>query len=250
MNDRIASDWSVDRFGVLPDHHWSNPSRPWRDRDRDGGDRDPSFHSIVSMDVARSAGRDDRAIKRMRNDLFELVEDALSDCGVDPQSLPYDDHGDGLRLVFAPEILGPTRVIDLLVGGLAIGLREHRRQASATARIRLRVGFHIGLVIRHRGHWSGSALVVPARLLDAEPLREALRDDADVDLAVAVSDAMYQSVVRDRFGHFPPACYREIRVRVKEYDDRAWLLVPRPTCVCAMHEPGCAARGAGTVRLD
>jgi hypothetical protein len=143
--------------------------------------------------------------------------------------------------VFAPEILGPTRVIDVLAGGLATGLREHRRQVSETARIRLRIGFHIGLVSRHRGHWAGGALVVPTRLIDAEPLREALRSDPDVDMVAAVSDAMYQSVVRGRFGHFPLACYREVRVRVKEYDDRAWLLVPRSTCVCAMHDPGCAA---------
>jgi hypothetical protein len=195
------------------------------------------------MDVAGSARRDGRALERMRNDLFDLVENAAARGDIDLESPPFDDNGDGLRLVLTPDV-PPTRAIDVFAVGIEADLREHRRQVEDEARIRLRVAFHIGLVTRHRGSWTGSSLVVPARLVNAKPLRAALRTDPEANLAAAVSNAMYQLVVRDRFGHIPVTCYRKVRVRVKEYDDRAWLLVPRSACVCSLSDRGWAAHEA------
>src|SRR6266511_2640607 len=113
------------------------------------------------------------------------------------------------------------------VVGLTAGLREHRRYVSEQARIRLRVCFDLGLVEAHRGSWAGDVLVRASRLIAAEPVREALRTEPDADLVAVVSDAMYDLVVRHGYGHTPPDSYREIRVRVKEFEGRAWLLVPR-----------------------
>src|SRR6266508_2692979 len=139
----------------------------------------------------------------------------------------YHDNGDGFRFVVPLSLLPPTQVIDTFVGGLTAGLREHRRYVSEQARIRLRVCFDLGLVEAHRGSWAGDVLVRASRLIAAEPVREALRNEPDADLAAVVSDAMYDLVVRHGYGHTPPDSYREIRVRVKEFEGRAWLLVPR-----------------------
>jgi hypothetical protein len=205
--------------------------------------RRPNLYTIVQMDVAGSARWDGPSLERMRDDLFDLIGNVALGGDIDLESMPpCDDHGDGVRLLLPVEAAGPTSVIDVFTNGLAAGLSEHRRQVSASARIRLRVAFHVGLVTRHRGSWTGSSLVVPARLVNSKPLRQALRTGADVDLAAAVSDGMYQAVVRDRFGRIPLTCYREVQVRVKEYRARAWLLVPRPACICALPDHGCAPR--------
>jgi class 3 adenylate cyclase len=222
----------------------SNPPGPWRRPGRTPVHRRPNLYTILQMDVAGSARRDSRSLRRMRDDLFDLVEEVALDGGVDLESLPYDDHGDGLRLLLPPDV-PPPQVIDVFAGNLEAGLREHRRQVDPSARIRLRVSFHIGLVTRHRGSWTGSSLVVAARLVQSKPLRAALRMDDEVNLAAAVSDPMYQLVVRDRFDDTPLTCYRKVRVRVKEYDDRAWLLVPRSE-VCAVAGGRCAAHDAST----
>jgi len=247
MNDRSPPEWRTNRPQNGPGLRWPNPTGPWPRPGRTTG-RHPRLCTIVQMDVAGSARRDGRSLEQMRNDLFDLVENVALRGGIDLETPPYEDTGDGVRLVL-PADVSPTRAIDVFAGGLAVGLRAHRRRVDAEARIRLRVAFHIGLVTRHRGSWTGSSLVVTARLVDSKPLRTALRMNDKIGLAAAVSDPMYQLVVRDRFGHIPLTCYRKIRVRVKEYDDRAWLLVPRSACVCALPDHSGAAHEAGAGRV-
>jgi hypothetical protein len=247
MNDR-PPEWRTNRPQHGPGVRWPTPSGPWPRPGKTTG-RHPRLCTIVQMDVAGSARRDGRSLEQMRNDLFDLVESVALRGEINLETPPYEDTGDGLRLLL-PADIPPTRAIEVFAGGLAAGLHEHRRKVDAAARIRLRVAFHIGLVTRHRGSWTGSSLVVAARLVNSKPLRAALRVDDKVNLAAAVSDPMYQLVVRDRFGHIPVTCYRKIRVRVKEYDDRAWLLVPRSACVCALPDHGCAAHEAGAGRVE
>jgi hypothetical protein len=186
-----------------------------------------NLYSIVLMDVIGSAVFEGQGQRRMRDDLYRLVTDVAADNGVNLDRLLYDDNGDGLRLVVPLNLLPPTRVIDAFVDGLAAGLREHRRYVSPQARLRLRVCFDLGLVEAHRGSWTGDVLVRASRLINAEPVREALRVDLDADLVAVVSDPMYELVVRPRFGRIPPDSYREIRVAVKEFAGTAWLLLPR-----------------------
>jgi hypothetical protein len=187
------------------------------------------LHSVVLIDVAGSASRDSHALRRMRDDLYSLVADVVDDNDVDLDRLPFDDIGDGLRLMVPTDLIRPTRVVDVFVFGLLAGLREHRRYVSPRARIRLRVCFDLGLVRAHRRSWTGYPLVRAARLIEAEDARKALRANPEIDLVAVVSDEMFESVVRHRFGHISPESYQEIRVRVKEFDGRAWLLAPGST---------------------
>jgi len=187
---------------------------------------DLNLYIIVLIDVVGSASRDHQGQRRMRDDLYALVERAAADNGLDLDRLPYDDNGDGLRLVVALHLIPPTRVIDAFVSGLAAGLRSHRRSTSPQGRLRLRVSFDLGLVQAPRRGRTGDALVRATRLVNAEPAREALRTNPDADLVAIVSDAMYELIERHRLGPIPPSSYRQIQVSVKEFDRRAWLLVP------------------------
>jgi hypothetical protein len=190
------------------------------------GQADLNLYIVVLIDVVGSASRDHQGQRQMRDDLYGLVDKVAAANGLDLDRLPYDDNGDGLRLVVAPHLLAPTRVIDAFVSGLAAGLREHRRSARPEARLRLRVSFDLGLVEAHRRGRTGEVLVRATRLVNADAAREALRADPDADLVAVVSDAMYQLIERHRLGQIPPSSYRRIRVNVKEFVGRAWLLVP------------------------
>jgi hypothetical protein len=188
----------------------------------------PNLYNIVLTDIEKSASRSGNGHRHMRDDLYNIVAGVTAAYGgLDlEREVPYDDRGDGLRLILPIDQLPPTRVLDIFVLGLYAALREHRQYVSAAARIRMRVCFDIGLLEHHRRSWTGDPLVRAARLVDAQPVRQLLIDDPDTDLSVIVSDLMYEQIIRPGYGYIGPSCFRKVRVSIKEFDGCAWLLVP------------------------
>jgi hypothetical protein len=199
----------------------TRPTRPER-----------NIYSVVLVDIAGSASRAGVSYRRMRDDLYGIVDGIPLNHGPCLDAVPFQDHGDGLCLIVPLAVLDPTRIVDTFVLGLGAGLREHRRYVNAASRIRLRVCFDLGLVERHRANWSGDVLTRAARLVDAEPVREALRMRPGRDLVGVVSDDLYRSVVCHGFGTFGPDRFREVKVMVKEFSGVAWLLEPPPVEGC------------------
>src|SRR5262245_17592677 len=119
--------------------------------------REPVHHTIVAMDVAHSGGRDDLLQLRMPADLREIVAATLAAQALDLAALPYTDLGDGIRLMIAGA--SPAVLLVPFVPNLASALRQHRRAASAAARLRLRVAITTGLLHRDAGGWAGAPLV-------------------------------------------------------------------------------------------
>lgn len=203
----------------------------------------PNMYSIVLTDVAGSAARDSQGLRRMRDDLYQIMAEVTAENGFDLDSLPFEDTGDGLRLIIPPDLMSPPRVVDAFVLGLTVGLREHRRHVSEVARIRMRVCFDIGIVQEHRRSWTGKPLVRAARLIEARQLRETLSARPNMDLGVILSADMYE-ITRHRAGQIAPEWFREVRVRVKEFRGRAWLLAPPVSLGCAnCTYPWCLAKG-------
>jgi hypothetical protein len=56
---------------------------------------------------------------------------------------------------------------------------------------------------------------VVSRLLDAKPLRRLLADQQDRDLALIVSQSLYQDVVRTGFCSLDPEEFQPVRVNAK-----------------------------------
>jgi hypothetical protein len=188
---------------------------------------------VILMDVMNSASRVGDHHRRMREDLHSMVAAVLAASRLHPGSLSWEDRGDGLRLVLPAGLISPTDVVDTFVLRLSTALREHRRYVSEAARIRLRIAFDLGLLAAHRGSWTGEPVIRVARLVDAEAARDLLTNHVSVDLAVVVSNGLFESVVRHGYGRIAPDCFRQIQVTVKEFDKPAWLLVPHTTSSCA-----------------
>ncbi|GIJ50879.1 hypothetical protein Val02_77650 [Virgisporangium aliadipatigenens] len=176
------------------------------------------------MDIEGSARRDDLAFRRMRDDLYEILDRVTLGDGISATALSCQDCGDGMRVIVPLDVVPPASIVDAFVAGLTAGLREHRRYVDAHARIRLRVSFDIGLIESHRHNWTGEPLIRAARLVDALPVRDALATARDLDLVVVVSDEMFRTVVRHGFGMYGPTRFREIQVQIKEFNSPAWLL--------------------------
>ncbi|GIJ48314.1 hypothetical protein Val02_52000 [Virgisporangium aliadipatigenens] len=185
---------------------------------------EPVHYTIVAMDVAKSGGRDDQLQIRMRADLRAVVAETLAHQGLDTAGIAHDDLGDGVRLI-VPARVTPALLLDPFVPRLVARLREHRKTAADAARLRLRMAVHMGLLHRDGDGWAGRPLVHCARLLDAGPLRRVLTASERPDLAVIVSDDVYEKVVLHGYGLDPDA-YTRVEVAEKETTAAAWVHVP------------------------
>src|SRR5439155_16729829 len=148
----------------------------------------PLHHTVVRLDVADSGSRDDQLQLRMRQDLLAIVGSALAAQAMDRTALDIDDWGDGLRLEI-PATVTPAALLDPFVPNLVAGLCEHRKSVAEAARLRLRMAVHTGLLHRDDAGWAGEPLVHCARLLDAAPVRRALRAAVRADVVLVVSQA-------------------------------------------------------------
>jgi hypothetical protein len=187
----------------------------------------PQLSAVILTDVVGSAAV--KGQRQLRDDLYDLMDGVLLRRGFGLGSFPYDDTGDGLRLFVPLDRVQPTDVVDMFALGLMAELRGLRQGRTARARLRVRVAFDMGLVEPHRRSWTGEPLVRVARLINAGPLRRPFQRDPQLAFAAVVSDGMYGSVVRPGNGYITPESFRPIRVRVKEFDGRAWLLTPYPS---------------------
>ncbi|WP_426502657.1 macro domain-containing protein [Dactylosporangium sp. McL0621] len=206
---------------------------------------EPLHATIVAFDVERSGGRDDHLILRMRSDLRDMVAEVLRRQSIDPGIIDITDLGDGLRLV-VPAQVPPSELLDPFIANLAANLRRHRRTAAPSARLRLRVAVHMGLLHRDDGGWAGLALVHCARLLDSAVLRRHLEAAHRADLAVILSCDVFEQVVGPGYGLDPDAC-GQVLVMEKETSVPAWIHVPgypHPSTVPVVEEPVPAAPDA------
>lgn len=186
-------------------------------------DSDPVFHTIIAVDMVGSGSLPVRTARRLRKDLQSIMMDAFRQQDIDWESLHRDDLGDGFR-VLVPLRHPAVRLVGPLVNHLDAALREHRMHASEVARLRLRLVVHHGLISFDGIGWTGDALVLAARLLDSDPLRQALRENPEVNFAMIVSEAIYNDVILNEYGPPVSAFYR-VEVKAKETRTHAWIYI-------------------------
>jgi hypothetical protein len=186
----------------------------------------PAYRPMLVVDVERSAGRGDVALQQNRSVLRAALMDTFRESGLDWDAYHRTDTGDGMRLVFGADV--PKRaLLHPLVHELAVRLRAHNQTAGELNRIRVRMAVHAGDVHVSDGEVVGSSLELLARLEDSATLRTALRNAPEaVTVALAVSDHIYQEVVRHRYAGIDPATYHRVEFTTKETTAVAWLHLP------------------------
>ncbi len=181
-------------------------------------------HTIIELDVVGSGSRSPRRSRELRSDLRGIVRDVLRRQGISFDDIERKDQGDGTRLLF-PAKYPPTQIVGPFISDLGTLLREHRRRAAPEARIRLRVAAHHGAIYRDEEGWDGEPLRVVARLLEADPLRQAVADHAEADFALLISQEMHREVILDGYGPRPEE-FQPVRADVKEMGARRGSTLP------------------------
>ena len=172
------------------------------------------YRLLLAVDVEKYSTRDARGQLRAQTDLRNILSLAAQNVGLD-RSLWYEQvSGDG-ELAVLPEDVDVSLVVGDFTRQLETVLGEFNRARSGGRRLRLRVALHHGTLTPGPFGPAGDAPIVVSRLLNAKPLRRVLADQQHRDVALIVSQTLYQDVVRTGFCSLDPQDFQAVRVNAK-----------------------------------
>ncbi|GAA3969561.1 hypothetical protein FOF52_14325 [Thermobifida alba] len=186
----------------------------------------PRYHAILAVDTENSGGRPDSVKAWLRQRLYEIVDTAMREAGIDASAVSHpQDRGDGAIWLLSGDV-PKTELTSRFIHYLRVGLRAYAQVSSPQAALRLRVALHAGEVAHDAHGWVGIDLDTACHLLDLPVVREALASSPEAELVLAVSDTWYSSVVNRNHPEIDARDFRQIPFRVKAVDTTAWVALP------------------------
>jgi hypothetical protein len=183
---------------------------------------DPVYRTILLFDIERFGARDDVEQAYLRRILYDVVDATLAAASVDETASLRADRGDSVMELIDAQVSVPTLVKTLLTETPS-RLHSKNRLLASNARIRLRIVLSSGYVaVDELDGWVGSDLNHALRLLDADCLRDALKQREE-DCVLCVSHGIYQGVVRHGPVGVRPEDFHQVTVDTKEGPTVAWL---------------------------
>lgn len=177
----------------------------------------------LAVDAARYSSLDSVAQHDLQALLSDVLDEAAAAASLDRDKWLKQPQGDGELALIPPDQPEPLLVDDFIRELDAVLL--HRNHGKVPAyRLRLRAAIDFGVAYEASFGFAGDGVVATARLLASDSLHRALADAGDADLAVALSDSVYQTVAHRHTsltaGQFVPSAVSE-----KEYVGTAWIRV-------------------------
>jgi hypothetical protein len=188
----------------------------------------PVPRTIVVLDIVEFAHpqRTDPTRLRLRRRLYKLIRQTLVAAEIDPEHAPRVDLGDGVIVLFHPD-LSAVHLVDVVIRRLGAALAEVNRGVPGGERLRLRVALHRGDVLTDAHGFVGSALVEACRLSNAAGLREQLAATS-ADMALIVSDQVWRQLPAPPEDPAGASRYRPVAFTAHDVTVRAWVQVPEP----------------------
>lgn len=181
---------------------------------------------ILVLDVESFSKRTDPVQRSVRAAMYDVLDEALAHADVEPSDVVAEDRGDGVLMLISSAV-PPVKLAGGLIRALNDGLAEKAVMHSAAHALRFRVALHQGLATPDERGWSGDAVNMACRLVDAQPLRDVLKAASEAHLAFITSDEVYQSVIRHGYRTVDPAAYRPLRFGIKGGSElTGWVMVP------------------------
>jgi hypothetical protein len=173
---------------------------------------------------------------RTRNDTDRrIIREALARMtGAALKGMPEawsEDRGDGLLTVFPPSV-STAKVMDQLLKVIPAALARHNTTQRDSARFQLRLAINVGPLASDTMGVSGEAIILAARLIEAQNFKEAIAD-SNAYLGVIASPFVYETAIRHGSNPSEIASYTQVPVEVKESDTIAWMrLLSAPVSPC------------------
>ena len=173
-----------------------------------------AFRFLVAIDIEGFSQRSAAQQVKIQDDLERVMTEAAASAGLDRRFWDRQPRGDGELAVLPADANGVSLVADY-PRSFASALAELNRSTDLDSRLRVRMAIHHGTVYPGRFGPVSKGPITVARLVDAQVLRQALRQRTDVDIALIVSDAVYSEIVQSRFHELDPKLFHRTNVRVK-----------------------------------
>jgi hypothetical protein len=229
----VRVDMSFARRGLRRRIDHRRAPAPWRFRvvvpsRRSAGADKPRVRLCLAADIERYSRFGNPEAMLAQERLLIVMRRAREHAGVDEAAVLTEGGGDS-QFAILPEGLDETRVVPLLIEGLARALREVNRGLDDHHRLRIRMAMDRGLLMPSVNGWVGSSTIAVHRLLDSPELRTALAADRNADHVVMVSRTLFHDVIRHGYHGLAPDAFTEMDVNIpgKGFSERAWLHVPR-----------------------
>lgn len=172
------------------------------------------YRLLLAVDIQAYSKRDAREQLRSQLDLSGALDRAAASIGLDRSRWARQAGGDG-ELALLPDEVDPAPLVGDFPMLLARELGTLNAARQDRPRLRVRLALHHGTLTDGPFGPAGEAPIVVQRLLDAGKLRRALKERPELDVAYALSDSLYDDVVRSGFTRLTPACFTAIRFTAK-----------------------------------
>jgi hypothetical protein len=246
---------AANRVGPVAGERDHRPSAPFRPFVTVPGESLPTasapavHRAIVGVDVEGFGDRRRTHLHQIavRDGLYRALERAFTRGGIAWEHCYHEDRGDGV-LILIPSDVPKTLLAQGVPAELAAAAGDHNLVCDERARIRLRLAMHAGEIHHDQHGVTGTAINTAFRLLDAEPLKQALRGSPGT-LAVIASRWFFEEVIR----HIPacaPASWRRVGVSVKETQEDAWICLPDASSGAVALPPRLTLPAAGLICPD
>ncbi|HEX5403396.1 MAG TPA: hypothetical protein VFX16_13945 [Pseudonocardiaceae bacterium] len=192
----------------------------------------PYTRSLLAIDVEKSTTRTNPQRGRVRETMYDLLEDALQSAGITGECCDeLMDRGDGVIAIVRPVDKAPkTLFLATVVPTLSLLLAHHNADHPDEA-LRMRAVMHAGEVHFDGRGWFGEALDLSCRLLNARKLKQQLAG-IGAPLVLVVSEAIYTSVVCHGYDGIDEHDFEPlIRVQMAGRRHRGWVNVPETTMI-------------------
>jgi class 3 adenylate cyclase len=173
-----------------------------------------AFRFLVAIDIEGFSLRGAAEQARAQDDLEKAMTPAAGDAGLDLRRWYRQPSGDGELAVLAEGTDGLSLVSDY-PRELATAVAAANQVGDDTRRLRVRMAIHHGAVSPGRFGPVGAAPIAISRLVDAEIVREQLRQRSNLDIALIVSSTVYDEVIQSRLNGLNPEAFHRAAIRGK-----------------------------------
>ncbi|MGP4112121.1 hypothetical protein ACTWP5_14545 [Streptomyces sp. 4N509B] len=182
-------------------------------------------HLCVAVDVEKYSRLDTPQQEAAQADLLRVLDEAAALSGLDRTCWSRQAQGDQEFSVL-PHSTPEAVVLGVFVRHLTAMLAAHNAWRPSRDRMRLRLAMDLGVARDAALGHSGPAPVAVARYLNARVFKRALAAMTATNLAVIVSDRLYQDVVQSREHGLDPKEYAHLHVIENGFRGYGWIYIP------------------------
>ena len=164
----------------------------------------PQF--LAAVDIEGFSQRSAVGQAKLHDDLEYAMSEAAASAGLGRKLWYRQPRGDGELAVLPADTNGLSLVADY-PRRLASVLAEINNRADRDSRLRVRMAIHRGIVYPGRFGPFGEGPITVSRLVDAQVLRQTLRQRTDLDIVWIVSGGIYNDIVKNLFRELDPKLF-------------------------------------------